>query len=167
MNDVHENPIDVNSEHLLNFIMSNTPEVRKRNYQANVARREQRGGNTLSKCLDPNTAIHFTSNKVFKSTFDRRDMHDKDRRPVDLTSLGDPLEFLANQTSVPFAMRVCPFCDKELNYLMTRDAHVEVCDKTTISKSNRRDRATKMHLLLLLSFSLLLTCCLQKHAIGT
>ena len=30
MNDIHDNAIDVNSEHLLNCIMDNAPEVRKR-----------------------------------------------------------------------------------------------------------------------------------------
>ena len=96
MNDVHDAPkLDINSEHLLNCIMSNTHEVRNKHCQATHATRQQCGGNIMSKGVDPETIECFCKNDNVKSIFDDPDLHDKAQFPVDLTPLGDPMEFIS------------------------------------------------------------------------
>ena len=71
--------MSINSENMLNCIVSNTTKVRKKNYQDNFDTRKQCGSNIKPKLL--NISVN--------------DLHDKAMQPVDLTTLGDPMEFIS------------------------------------------------------------------------
>ena len=79
INDVNNAPIEVNSEHLLNCILSNTAETRKNHYQHTFATREEYGANIFATGVDPESVKHFNEKKTIKSMYDYHEMYDKTR----------------------------------------------------------------------------------------